>query len=224
MVHGSLPTHKTRARAFRGLENRPVRRPMPVDPLPCSAVWMRLWAALFVVTLGLLPAGIARAERTLVVAPIVGLRSFESKLDLGDEAAIGARLGIGTSDRVAVLVDYVHTAPARKSTGQLAYITGLRTLAQVRVMTGEVRPYVVAGVGGVLFNFSDANDTAGGAVTVGAGLEVKPWRRAAVFAEGSLDFYRTREVLYSTTGDIVSSGPRSTDQITTVEAGVALEF
>jgi len=185
---------------------------------------MRLGGALFVAALGLLPSRAAHAERTLIVAPVIGLRSFEDKLDLGDEAAIGARLGIGTSERVAVLVDYVHTAPARKSTGQLAYITGLRTLAQVRVLTGEVRPYVLAGVGGVLFNFSDANDTAGGAVTLGAGVEVKPWRRAALFAEGSLDFYRSREVLYSTTGDILSSGPRSTDQIATLEAGVALEF
>jgi hypothetical protein len=186
---------------------------------------MRSWIGLFVAILcGGASTGTARAERTLVVAPVVGLRSFESKLDLGTEAAVGARLGIGTSDRVSVLVDYIHTAPARGSTGQLAYITGLRTLAQVRVLTGQVRPYVIAGVGGVLFNFSDANDTAGGAVTLGAGVEVKPWRRAALFAEGSLDFYRSREVLYSTTGDVLSSGPRSTDQISTVEAGVALEF
>lgn len=167
---------------------------------------------------------VARAERSLVVAPILGIRSFESKLDLGNEAAIGARFGIATSDRVSVLVDYVHTAPARKTTGQLAYITGLRTLAQVRVLTGRVRPYVIAGAGGVLFNFSDANDTAGGTVTIGGGVELKPWRRAALFAEGSLDFYRSREVIYSTTGDEISVGPRSTDQISTVEAGVALEF
>lgn len=166
----------------------------------------------------------ARAERTLVVAPVIGIRSFESKLDLGDEAAIGARFGIGASDRVSVLVDYIHTAPSRKSTGDLAYITGLRTLAQVRVLTGAVRPYVVAGVGGVLFNFSDASDTAGGAVTIGGGVEVKPWRRAALFVEGSLDFYRSREVSYSTTGQEVDAGPRSTDQIATLEAGVALEF
>ena len=34
MVHGSSPTHKTRARAFRGLETAAVRRP------PRSRVWM----------------------------------------------------------------------------------------------------------------------------------------------------------------------------------------
>jgi hypothetical protein len=166
----------------------------------------------------------ARAERTLIVAPVAGLRSFESKLDLGDEAAIGARFGIGTSDRVSVLVDYIHTAPARKSTGDLAYITGLRTLAQIRILTGLFRPYVVAGVGGVLFNFSDASDTAGGAVTLGGGVEVKPWRRASLFAEGSFDFYRSREVFYSTTGQEVDAGSRSTDHIATIEAGAALEF
>jgi len=202
-----------------------VRRPPALSSNRHFLIWMRLAFVLFVVAAcsSAIP-GPARAERSLVVAPIIGLRAFESKLDLGDEAAIGARFGIATSDRVSVLVDYVHTAPARKTTGQLAYITGLRTLAQVRILTGRIRPYVIAGAGGVLFNFSDANDTAGGTVTIGGGVELKPWRRAALFAEGSLDFYRSREVIYSATGDEISVGPRSTDQISTVEAGVALEF
>lgn len=166
----------------------------------------------------------ASAERTLVVAPVVGVRSFEDDLDLENEASIGFRFGVHTSERISVLVDYVHSVPARGATGQLAYITGLRSLAQVRLLTGPLRPYVVAGVGGVLFNFSDANDTAGGALMLGGGLEVKPWSRTAVFAEGSVDLYRSREVVYSSTGDELSVGPRQTNQILGFAAGVSVEF
>lgn len=186
---------------------------------------MRLVFPIFALAAAI-PGFPARAEagRSLVIAPVIGLRSFESSLDLEDEAAIGLRFGMNTSERISVVVDYLHSVPARESTGQLAYITSLRTLGQVRLMTGPLRPYIVAGVGGVLFNFSDANDTAGGALTLGAGVEIKPWRRTALFLEGSTDLYRTREVVYSTTGDELSVTPRRTDQVTSVTAGVSVEF
>lgn len=186
---------------------------------------MRLVPALFALAVSAvaLPQD-ASAERRLVVAPVVGLRSFDDDLDLDSEASIGFRFGMHTSERVSVFVDYVHSVPARETTGQLAYITGLRSLAQVRLLTGTARPYLIAGIGGVLFNFSDANDTAGGAITLGGGLEVKPWSRTAVFAEGSVDLYRSREVIYSTTGDELSTGPRRTHQILGLAAGVSVEF
>lgn len=225
MVHGSSPTHKTRARALRGLETdtvRPARRPLTRSN---SLIWMRLAPALFVLAaIGVAVPRPASAERTLVVAPVVGLRSFDDDLDLDSEASIGFRFGMRTSERVSVLVDYVHSVPARETTGQLAYITGLRSLAQVRLLTGTMRPYLIAGVGGVLFNFSDANDTAGGAITLGGGLEVKPWSRTAVFAEGSVDLYRSREVIYSTTGEELSVGPRRTQRTVGIAAGVSVEF
>jgi len=66
---------------------------------------------LFVLGLGFVDATPAVAERTLVAAPAVGIRSFESKLDLEDEAAIGFRLGMTTGDRVTVLVDYYVPIP-----------------------------------------------------------------------------------------------------------------
>lgn len=186
---------------------------------------MRLGLALFVLagSGAVLPA-LAAAERPLVVAPCAGFRSFEDDLDLEDEVSIGARFGVRTSERITVLLDYVHTVPARETTGELAYITGLRSLAQVRLLTGPLRPYVLAGVGGVLFNFSDANDTAGGTLTLGGGVELKPWSRTAVFAEGSVDLYRSREVIYSSTGEELSSGPRRTNQILGIAAGVSVEF
>jgi len=195
----------------------------PTSRLPVF-LWMRISASLFVLGLGFVDATPAVAERTLVAAPVVGIRSFESKLDLEDEAAIGFRLGMTTGDRVTVLVDYLHTAPVRTATGQRSHITGLRTLAEINVLTGSVRPYVLAGFGGVLFDFADANDTGSAAGTIGLGLGFKPWHRTSLFLEGSLDFYRSQEVIFSPTGSALFLGPRSTDQITTLEAGAALEF
>jgi opacity protein-like surface antigen len=186
---------------------------------------MRLPVALIALLLmALAVPGRADAARDLVAAPEVGVRWWESKLDLGTEASIGVRLGMNTGDRVSVLMDYVHTEPARQTTGELARISSLRTLAQVRILTGEWRPYVIAGLGGLLFDFNDTSDTAEGALTAGAGLEVKPWSRAALFAEGSFDFYRQREAFYSTTGNLVSAGKRTTDHVTSVQLGASLEF
>lgn len=201
---------------------RPARHPLPP---PRSLVWMRLAITLFLLAgSGIALPERAQAERSLVVAPSVGIRSFEEDLDLESEASIGVRFGIRTSERVSVLVDYVHSVPARETTGQLAYVTGLRSLVQARLMTGTLRPYLLAGVGGLLFNFSDATDAAGGALTLGGGVEVKPWRRTAVFAEGSVDLYRSREVVYSSTGEELSTSPRRTDRILGLTAGVSVEF
>ena len=155
----------------------------------------------------------ASAERTLVVAPVVGLRSFDDDLDLDSEASIGFRFGMRTSERVSVLVDYVHSVPARETTGQLAYITGLRSLAQVRLLTGTMRPYLIAGVGGRALQLQRRERHGGRRDHAGRGLEVKPWSRTAVFAEGSVDLYRSREVIYSTTGEELSVGPRRTQRL-----------
>lgn len=200
-------------------------RPAQSDPTrPMSFVWMLLPVLLIVVLVALVFPGRAEAERNLVVAPEVGVRWWESKLDLGTEASIGVRLGMSTSDRVSVVMDYVHTEPARQTTGELARISSLRTLAQVRVLTGKWRPYVIAGLGGILFDFNDTSDAAEGAVTLGGGLEMKPWSRTALFAEGSLDLYRSREAFYTTTGALASAGKRTTDHVTSVQLGASFEF
>lgn len=194
-------------------------------------VWMRRLFAMFALAGAaaggwppLAPRAAAEASRALYVAPVIGVRTFESKLDLETEAAIGLRLGAGVNDRVTVWMDAVHSVPARKTTGRLAYVTALRGLAQIRFTHGTVRPYLLAGVGGVLFNFSDANDTAAGEVTVGGGVEYRASPRVQLFAEWSGDFYRARTVVYGSTGNEISSSPRSTDAATTIAAGLAVGF
>jgi hypothetical protein len=153
-----------------------------------------------------------------------GVRSFEQKLDLGSEVAVGLRAGAGVNDRVTFLLEYVHTAPARKTTGATAHVSAVRGLAQVRLLRSAVRPYLLAGVGGILFNFEDAVDTAAGTVTFGGGIEFEAWKHVSLFAEGYADIYRARSVTYTSTGEVLTSTERSTDTVGAGMAGIAVEF
>ena len=163
-------------------------------------------------------------HRPFIVALSAGVHSFEDKLDLESDVALGFRAGAGINDRVTFLMEYVFAGPARKTTGSLAHVSSLRGLAQVRLLRSSVRPYLLAGVGGVLFNFDDAVDTATGAATFGGGVEVEPWSRVSFFAEGYADIYRARSVSYSSTGAVLTSTERSTDTVGALMTGVAVEF
>ncbi len=163
-------------------------------------------------------------HRPFIIALSAGVHAFEQKLDLGSEVAVSLRGGAGVNDRVTLLLEYVHTTPARKTTGATARVSSVRGLAQVRLLRSSVRPYLLAGVGGVLFNFEDAVDTAAGTATFGGGVEVEPWNRVSFFAEGYADIYRARSVTYSSTGEVLTTTERSTDTVGAGMAGIAVEF
>jgi hypothetical protein len=199
----------------------------PATRSPRSRLWILraallfAWAALFT---GAPRLASADAARPFQVGGAVAIRSFESRLDLNDELAAGFRLGLGMNERVSVLIDAVHTTPIRKTTGRLAHVTDLRSLVQVRLLTGSLRPYLVGGVGGILFDFDDAYDTAMGALTGGAGLEWRASSQFTVFGEGSLDFYRNRSVTFDSLGNEISSTKSTTDQARTYSLGLLANF
>jgi len=196
------------------------------------SLWMRCGAAQFAVTVAILASGallgpsVGRAEtdRPLLAAVTAGIRSFDSEVGLKSEAAFGARFGMGVSDRFTVWIDALTSRPTRTASTEAANVTALRALAQAHLLTGSVRPYIVIGGGGLIFNFEDAFDTAGGILTAGGGVDWRFARRALLFAEGTADLYRTRMVTYSPTGQEVSSSPRETQTATAVSAGIAVEF
>ncbi|HKQ20374.1 MAG TPA: hypothetical protein VJW75_11595 [Candidatus Eisenbacteria bacterium] len=205
----------------------PARRPDGA-----ASLWMRLCSAQFVVGVLILVhgtlldpgLGMARADRTLLAAVTAGVRSFDSEVSLESEAAFGARFGMGVSDRFTVWIDALTSRPTRSASTETANVTALRALAQANLLTGSVRPYVVVGGGGLIFNFEDAFDTAGGIATVGGGIDWRFARRALLFAEGTADLYRARMIAYSATGEESFSSPRETQCATAVSAGIALEF
>ena len=192
-----------------------------------SHAWM-LRAVLLFASAALLTisprALLADASRPLQVGGALALRSFESRLDLNNELAAGFRIGLGLNEHVSVLIDAVHTTPTRKTTYRLAHITDLRSLVQYRVVTGTVRPYLVGGVGGILFDFDDTYDTATGALTGGAGVEWRASSQFTVFGEASLDFYRNRTVTFDALGNEISSTNRTTDEARTYSLGLLATF
>ena len=197
-----------------------------------ASLWMRVGVAQFGAVAAFLagaavvaPApALAAADRPLLVAVTAGVRSFDAEVGLRSEAAFGARFGMGVSDRFSVWIDALTSRPTRRASNETANVTALRALAQAHLLTGNIRPYVVVGGGGLIFNFEDAFDTAGGIGTVGGGVDWRFAQRALLFAEGTADLYRARMVTYSSTGQEISSSPRETQTATALSAGIAVEF
>lgn len=164
------------------------------------------------------------ADRTVTFAPVVGARWFEKDLDLETDIAFGARLGMDLSARWGVLVDFVASHPVRTSSGREVVIDALRVLARVNFATGKTRPYAVAGIGGGMFLYPDAANTAEGMLTMGLGVDHRIGRRLRAFAEGSADMFRSETVYYSPTGAEFLIEPRQTFLLGTTALGLSVEF
>ena len=162
--------------------------------------------------------------RPVTFAATAGVRFFNEDLDLKTDASFGARLGIEVSDRWGLLLDFVASHPVRKSTQALAPVDALRALARANFLTGKIRPYAFAGIGGLLFFFNDAANAAEGAVTFGAGVDVRVARRAVLYLEGSQDVYRADGVVYTPTGAVYQTQPQKTQRLGTVSLGIGMEF
>ncbi len=190
--------------------------------------WLRLTGCLWALLVSLFMATFATADPQsrgeIAISPTVGTRWFDSKLDLQSEVSLGLRLGMVLDTRFSLLMDFVQSDPSRKTTGDPARVSSLRVLAQCRPIAARIRPYLLGGFGGVLFNFEDTNDTAGGTASVGGGLEFAASKRARLFAEYSAEFYRMRNVSYSPTGEVISTTERTTDAIQSISAGVSVGF
>lgn len=171
-----------------------------------------------------LPSGAAASDRKVTFAPVVGARLFEEDLDLETDIAFGARIGMELSPRWGMLFDFVASHPVRTSSGREVVIDCMRVLAKVNLVTGETRPYVIAGIGGGMFLFPDTPNTAEGMLTVGLGLERQVGNRLAVFVESSADMFRSETVIYTPSGGEYLVEPRETHILGTACIGLSLEF
>lgn len=169
-------------------------------------------------------AGAQEQQRPVTFAVTSGARFFNEDLDLTTDVSFGARLGIGLSDRWGVLLDFLASHPVRESTQELAPIDALRALARANILTGKVRPYAMAGIGGIIFFFNDAANAAEGAVTFGAGVDFRIARKALLYVEASEDLYRPDGVVYTPTGIVYQTQPRKTERLGAVSIGIGLEF
>ncbi len=173
------------------------------------------------------PASEGRAsdeDRDASLGAMGGLRIFNTQVGLRNDASVGLRLGLGIVPRVHILMDYALCGANRKSGTGTANVHALRALARFDFLHGSTRPYVVTGAGGVLFDFNDAQDYATGTLTVGYGVDRRLGSRTYATVEGTLDFYRNRTVVYSSTGQELSRSPRETQGVGNVALGLGFLF
>lgn len=169
-------------------------------------------------------AGDVPRERAIIVATAIGGRMFASDLQLNDDFCFGGRAGIGLGQRWSLLLDFIASHPHREVTAVAAYVDALRFLARVNLRTGKFRPYVVGGIGGVLFMFNDSPTTAGGTLTAGLGGNLRVAPQTALFLEGSVDFYAQQEITYDRFGDVSFAGRDHAKKLGTVTTGIEVQF
>ena len=184
--------------------------------------------SIFSILVCLLGASAAVAEplpaRWVGVGITTGARIFSSRLELGSEAAIGARITMGVSDRIMIAIDGGHSSPTRKTSNVSSSFGEVRALAAYRFLSGPVRPYLLTGLGGQFFNFHDAPGTAGAIVAAGVGVEFMAGSEWAIFGEGSVDFYRAKYQTFSDTGEVLDSTPNATYGTGLVTVGLQYRF
>ena len=171
-----------------------------------------------------LAAELPTKERPVIVAITLGIRMFHRDLELDDDFSFGGRVGMGLGKRWALLLDFVASHPHRETTAVAAYVDALRLLARTNLLTGRFRPYVVGGLGGVLFLFNDTPSTAGGSVTAGVGADYRIAPQTSAFLEGSMDLYSQQEITYQRDGRVVFTGPFEARTLGTISAGIGVEF
>jgi hypothetical protein len=152
------------------------------------------------------------------------VRTFPEVLALDATFSFGGRVGVGIDDRWGLIFDFVACHTTRETTLAVAYVDALRALGRFNLATGRVRPYLVAGIGGIWFLYHDASTTAGGALTLGGGIDYHLASRTRIFLEGSTDLYSHEEILYSAEGHPVFAGPETMEMLGTVSMGIGVEF
>ena len=192
-----------------------------------TRLWMRVAAFGLLLAVPAIPATGAAAERTgrtITASAVSGARFFNDDLDLDTDISFGARVAMGLDPRWGMTMDFLASHPSRKTTGDVNPIDALRILARGNILTGRFRPYLMAGLGGILFFFNDARDGAEGAMTFAGGADYRFGSRTLLFVEGSTDIYRTSPVVYSPTGVPLSTGDRKTEHLAALSIGMGVEF
>lgn len=193
-----------------------------------AALWTRFVLVAVPVALafgaGVASAAPADGERWAAVGPIAGYRTFASPLELEGEFAIGARVSLGLSDRVAIMIDGAHADPTRRTSGKVSSFGDIRALVSYRIRERGVRPYILAGLGGQILNFHDAPASASAVVAAGLGAEISLSPEWLAIIEASADFFRGRFVTYSSTGQELSSTNREMYATGIFSAGIQYRF
>ncbi len=195
--------------------------------LPRTRVITAAGAALAAVAwIFLAPCSMAlAADRLLTVQLGGGIRTYSSQqLGLEDAANGSLRVGLGMTDRVTVALEGSFSSTNRSSNLAAANAYGMRAIAQVDLLEGATRPYLLAGGGVVAFDFGDAQDTSVGIGTIGGGISRRLGPRTFVALEAAADIYGVREIDFDVYGNATFIGHRRYWHMTTVTLSLGHRF
>jgi hypothetical protein len=189
-----------------------------------SRIWRRRMALLWSAILVSMPSH-AAAEPSFELGMAAGMRWFGDNVSLEEDASLSLRMGLRTGSVFTLWTDLNRSEPKGKYSRNPALVTGLRMLGQVDLRTeGVVRPYLLAGVGGLLFDFTDRTDAAFGTLTAGGGVGFTVGTRTRLFLEGTADFFWADENRYDVTGRPLNPTDRYGESSLMASAGLSVRF
>jgi len=164
------------------------------------------------------------SDRPITLQVGGGMRIFNDQLGLKNNVCAGFRMDFEVTDRFSLALDYVFSSPTRSASNAIAHISALRGLARVNLLGGSTRPYVIAGAGGVLMNFSDALDAGTGTVTAGVGLSRALGAHHVVSVEGTEDVYASRSQRFDALGRPTYQSKQTYQPLGTISANFGFRF
>jgi len=187
----------------------------------------RLRCPVFLFLALFLPASV-RAEGVTshsgVVGLAIGLRGFDDSSSLGDDFSFGGRAGLNLGSRLSVLADFLASHPSRNSATPAVYVDALRMLVRYNIREGSLRPYVLAGAGGLFFLYHDTPTRSMRAWTGGLGVDYRIAPETRAFFELSRDLYSEQDVSYDSDGTPAFAGEEQTRSMSAVSIGFSVDL
>ena len=177
----------------------------------------------------LLPCSV-RAEgasvkaRSGMVGLAIGIRGFDESSSLGDDFSFGGRGGLNLGSHISIIADFLASHPSRAAVTPAVHVEALRMLVRYGIHAGDLRPYVLAGAGGVFFLYHDGPTRSMPAWTGGVGADYRIAPSTRAFLELSGDLYSEQDVSYDSEGMPVFTGEERTRSQSALSFGLSVDL
>jgi len=159
-----------------------------------------------------------------MVGLAIGIRGFDESSSLGDDFSFGGRGGLNLGSHISILADFLASHPSRDSVTPAVHVDALRMLVRYGIRAGDLRPYVLAGAGGVFFLYHDAPTRSMPAWTGGMGADYRIAPNTRAFLELSGDLYSEQDVSYDSEGMPVFTGEERTRSQSALSFGLSVDL
>lgn len=182
------------------------------------------WTLLLTLLLPALGRADVAKSRSGVIGLAIGIRGFDESSTLGDDFSFGGRGGLNLGSRISVLADFLASHPSRDSSTPAVYADALRMLVRYNIRAGSLRPYFLAGAGGVFFLYHDAPTRSIPAWTGGVGVDYRIAPKTRAFLELSGDLYSEQDISYDAEGMPMFTGEEQTRAQSALSFGFSVDL